>query len=161
MVLRQTTLRQTTLRQTTLEVFCILEDKLPQRSDFTEAKTAPKTNLGSKGKTSQSTPEKPEETATAGDNRAVKKETPSEQKEKEIERYSKIASKSKKQCPKCGSKNIEINGVMVNRKKGLGYYLSGQAAYDLGMKHGSAIAGVIGSHVPNGKCHDCGCEWYV
>ena len=93
---------------------------------------------------------------------AEKEETPAENEKKraeQIEFYTKIAKRVKKQCPKCGSKNIEVNGVFVNRKKGLGYYLTGQAAYEMGMKHGSLIAGALGYHEPNAKCHDCGCEW--
>ena len=93
---------------------------------------------------------------------AEKEETAAEKEKKraeQIEFYSRIAKRVKKQCPKCGSKNIEVNGVFVNRKKGLGYYLTGQAAYEMGMKHGSIIAGALGYHEPNAKCHDCGCEW--
>lgn len=93
---------------------------------------------------------------------AEKEETAAEKEKKraeQIEFYTKIAKRVKKQCPKCGSKNIEVNGVFVNRKKGLGYYLTGQAAYEMGMKHGSIIAGALGYHEPNAKCHDCGCEW--
>ena len=59
---------------------------------------------------------------------AEKEETAAEKEKKraeQIEFYTRIAKRVKKQCPKCGS----------------------------------IIAGALGYHEPNAKCHDCGCEW--
>lgn len=65
----------------------------------------------------------------------------------------------KNTCPKCGSKNITIDGVAVNAKKGLGYYLSGQAAYVAGMRHGEKLRKILSGAKSNGVCHSCGFEW--
>ena len=65
-----------------------------------------------------------------------------------------------KTCPVCGSECIEINGVR-QQKKGLLYYLSGQAASDMGRKAGykagRTLAGDKGS--PNAVCLACHHQW--
>ena len=64
-----------------------------------------------------------------------------------------------KQCPSCGSERIKINGV-VQKKKGVFYYLSGAAISDSGAKHGYKLAkGLKGDKSPNAECLDCHHQW--
>ena len=62
-------------------------------------------------------------------------------------------------CPNCGSKNVEKDGVPVNRKKGLGYYLSGQAAFSMGEKHGAKLVNSMKGEKKDCFCRDCQYRW--
>lgn len=63
-----------------------------------------------------------------------------------------------KKCPNCGSERITINGVQ-QRKKGLGYYLSGAFAQEAGQKTGfKAFAAVKGLNT-NAECLNCKHKW--
>ena len=63
-----------------------------------------------------------------------------------------------KKCPACGSEHIMINGV-IQRKKGLLYFLSGAAAQDAGTKTGYKMAAKATGLQNNAKCMDCGHDW--
>ncbi len=61
-------------------------------------------------------------------------------------------------CPNCGSESIIVNGVR-QRKKGLLYHLSGQAAYDAGVRAGFKTANKLAHGTTNAECIDCGHKW--
>ena len=63
-----------------------------------------------------------------------------------------------KRCPKCGSQAIRIDGVL-QRKKGLMYYLTGTGINDAGKRSGFK-AGVALKHLDwNAECTSCGHKW--
>ena len=63
------------------------------------------------------------------------------------------------QCPNCGSEHLMINGVM-QKKKGLLYYLSGQGFSDAGAKSGYKMASKLVKNDLNAECKDCGHKWH-
>lgn len=63
-----------------------------------------------------------------------------------------------KKCPQCGSENITINGV-PQRKKGLWYYLSGQAAANAGERAGYKAVAKLKGLDTNAECSACGYKW--
>ena len=63
------------------------------------------------------------------------------------------------QCPNCGSERISVNGVL-QRKKGLLYYLSGQVFSDAGKKSGFKTSSKLFGNKLNAECHSCGHKWH-
>lgn len=64
-----------------------------------------------------------------------------------------------RKCPQCGSERIMIDGV-EQKKKGVGYFLSGQAMNDMGKKHGYKLGHAIKKRgEPNAKCLNCMYQW--
>ena len=65
---------------------------------------------------------------------------------------------SMKKCPNCGSERITINGVL-QRKKGLFYYLSGAGAQAAGEAAGFKAAAKLKGLTTNAECLDCHFKW--
>ena len=63
-----------------------------------------------------------------------------------------------KKCPNCGSERISVNGV-VQRKKGLMYYLGGRALQDAGTRSGYKAAKKFKKDKTNAECLACGHKW--
>ena len=61
-------------------------------------------------------------------------------------------------CPNCGEEMIMINGAL-QRKKGLLYHLSGQAAHDAGRRAGFKTVAKLEHLDTNAECLVCGHKW--
>lgn len=61
-------------------------------------------------------------------------------------------------CPKCGGSRVMIDGVL-QKKKGLMYYLGGAAAFDAGTRHSTKLSNFVKGNKNNAECLDCHYTW--